>query len=56
MNFAADFLRWYNGARPHSSWQGHTPDEVYFGRPKHIASLPERVSYFDGRLVWWRFG
>ncbi len=54
--FVADFLRWYNADRPHSSWGGRSPDEVSFGRPKRIPPRPERVAYFDGRLVWWKFG
>jgi transposase InsO family protein len=53
--FLADFKLWYNRDRPHSSWGGRTPDEVYFGRPKRIGHLG-RVAYFDGRLMWWRFG
>ncbi|MDQ7780797.1 MAG: integrase core domain-containing protein [Planctomycetota bacterium] len=27
------FLDWYNGHRPHESFRGRTPDEVYFERP-----------------------
>lgn len=53
--FAADFVTWYND-RPHSSWQGRTPNEIYFGRAKHIPARLERVRYFDGRLSWYRFG
>ena len=53
--FAADFLQWHNRDRPHSSWGGRTPDEVWFGR-KLLVRPRARVSYFDGHLHWWRFG
>jgi transposase InsO family protein len=53
--FAADFLQWHNRDRPHSSWDGRTPDEVFFGRQKRLRSLGP-VEYFDGRLSWYRFG
>lgn len=51
----ADFVLWHNRDRPHGSWQGRTPDEVYFGRPIQRRPLG-RVSYFDGFLEWYRFG
>ena len=54
--FTADFVRWYNTARPHGAWQGRTPDEVFFGRAKQIATRPKLVTYFDGRLLWYDFG
>lgn len=54
--FCADFVLWHNRDRPHSSWGGRTPDEVWRG----IADAPRghlgRIDYFDGRLSWWRFG
>lgn len=53
--FAADFLKRHNRDRPHSSWDGRTPDEVFFGCPKRLRSLG-LVDYFDGRLAWYRFG
>jgi transposase InsO family protein len=53
--FAADFKLWHNRDRPHSAWDGRTPDEVFFGRPKRLRSLGP-VTYFDGRLSWYRFG
>jgi transposase InsO family protein len=53
--FCADFLLWHNRDRPHSSWGGRTPDEVFFRRPVQRRPLG-RVSYFDGRLLWYRFG
>jgi hypothetical protein len=53
--FCADFVQFHNRDRPHSSWGGRTPDEVYFGRPKRFGYLG-RLAYFDGRLAWWRFG
>ncbi len=52
--YCADFLLFYNRDRPHSAWAGRTPDEVYFGRGEKLAA--GRVSYFDGRLLWYRFG
>jgi transposase InsO family protein len=53
--YCADFLLWYNRDRPHSSWGGRTPDEVFSGRPMQRRPLG-RVAYFDGHLRWWRFG
>ncbi len=53
--FCADFVTWYNRDRPHSTYDGKTPDEVYFGRPQQRRSLG-RVAYFDGRLACYRFG
>jgi transposase InsO family protein len=52
---AADFVHWYNTARPHGAWDGRTPDEVFFGRAKHLPTRPRRVSYFDGRMTWYDF-
>jgi len=51
----ADFLDWYNRCRPHSSFGGRTPDEVYFGRPM-LAASHQVVTFFDGRMPWLRFG
>ena len=53
--FAADFLVWYDRDRPHAAYGGRTPDEVYFGRPRQDRPLG-RVTYFGGRLSWYRFG
>ena len=53
--FVADFKQWHNRDRPHSAWDGRTPDEVFFGRPKRLRALGP-VTYFDGRLSWYRFG
>jgi transposase InsO family protein len=53
--FTADFVRWYNTSRPHGAWDGRTPDEVFFGRPKHIPERRRVVSYFDGRMAWYDF-
>ncbi|MHB8878298.1 MAG: transposase [Myxococcaceae bacterium] len=53
--FCADFLLWHNRDRPHSSWGGRTPDEVFFGRRRQLRPLG-RVDYFDGLLHWYRFG
>lgn len=53
--FCADFLVFYNRDRPHSSYGGRTPDEVFFGRPRQSRPLG-RVDYFDGLLRWYRFG
>ena len=51
--FCADFVTFYNRDRPHSAYDGRTPDEVYFGRCEQPPA--GRVSYFDGRLLWYRF-
>ena len=53
--FLADFLVFYNRDRPHSAWAGRTPDEVFFAKRRQLAPLA-RVTYFDGRLAWYRFG
>ncbi|HTP29031.1 MAG TPA: integrase core domain-containing protein [Anaeromyxobacteraceae bacterium] len=53
--FCADFLLWHNRDRPHGSWDGRTPDEVFFHRDVRSRPLG-RVAYFDGRLLWYRFG
>jgi putative transposase len=53
--YCADFLQWHNRDRPHASYAGRTPDEVYFGRPKQRRPLG-RVAYFDGRMRWYRVG
>ena len=52
--FCVDFLGWYNRDRPHSAFGGRTPDEVFYGRP--VGGVQGRVTYFDGRLSWCRFG
>ena len=53
--FCKDFLTFYNRDRFHSAFDGRTPDEVYFARPKRKRPLG-RVTYFDGALNWYRFG
>ena len=53
--YCADFLRFYNRDRPHSSYDGRTPDEVFFGL-KRKGRSQGRVAYFDGQLAWYRFG
>jgi len=53
--FVADFHQWHNRDRPHSAWDGRTPDEVFFDRPKRLRAIG-RITYFDGRLSWYRFG
>ena len=50
-----DFLVWYNRDRCHGSFDGLTPDEVYFGLPVQRRPV-ERITYFEGRLSWYRFG
>jgi putative transposase len=53
--WCSDFLQWHNRDRPHQSFGGRTPDEVFFGRAKQKRALG-RVDYFDGALRWYRFG
>jgi transposase InsO family protein len=53
--YCRDFRLWHNRDRPHASNGGRTPDEVFFGRAKEMRPLG-RVSYFDGRMRWYRFG
>ena len=53
--FCRDFRLWYNRDRPHASNGGRTPDEAFFGRAKEMRPLG-RVSYFEGRMRWYRFG
>jgi transposase InsO family protein len=53
--FCSDFTQWHNRDRPHGGWNGLTPDEVYFGRPRCLRFLGS-TAYFGGRLSWYRFG
>jgi transposase InsO family protein len=53
--YCADFVRFYNTARPHSSYGGLTPDEVRAGRVEP-ACATGRVTYFDAQLRWYQFG
>ena len=55
VGFCADFTQWHNRDRPHSGWNGRTPDEVFFARPLRRRPLG-RVDYFDRLLHWYRFG
>jgi transposase InsO family protein len=52
--FCADFAVFHNGHRAHSSYGGRTPNEVHAGR-KPATGCTERIAFFDGRLLWWRF-
>jgi putative transposase len=54
-SWCADFVRFYNRDRPHSSYGGLTPDEVATGATAPCPALG-RVSYFDGRMKWYAFG
>ena len=51
----ADFVVFYNECRPHSAFDGRTPDEVFHGRLATRRVL-NRVTFFDGGLHWYRFG
>ena len=53
--YCAEFERFYNTARPHSSYGGLTPDEARAGR-REPARATGRVTYFDGQLRWYNFG
>lgn len=49
----AEFVTFYNDHRPHQSFGGLTPAEVWRGRaPSRIAA---ETTFFQGRLRWWRF-
>jgi hypothetical protein len=52
--YCRDFVAFYNGHQPQSAYGGRTPDEVQQGRPAKM-SCTQRLSFFDGRLRWWRF-
>jgi transposase InsO family protein len=53
--YCRDFGTFYNRDRPHSRFGDRTPDEVYFSLPAATAPLGP-VTYFDGRMPWYRFG
>ena len=53
--WCADFVRFYNRDRPHSSYGGLTPDEVAAGA-KEPSPAHDRVTYFDGGMKWYAFG
>jgi len=53
--FCTDFVSYYNRDRPHSAFDGRTPDEVYFDRDRPRL-LPSRITYFDGQFRWYKFG
>jgi hypothetical protein len=48
ISFCAEFIVYYNEARPHSAWNDHTPDEVYFHQPRSRRATP--TTFFEGRL------
>jgi putative transposase len=50
----AEFRSFYNAHRPHSAYGGRTPNEVTAGIPARLGHLG-RISFFEGRLRWWRF-
>ena len=50
--YCAEFVRFYNTARPHSSYSVLTPDEVHAGRHTPARAVG-RVAYFDGQLRWY---
>ncbi len=50
-----DFVVFYNRDRPHSSYGGLTPDEVHAGE-RAPRGTRGRITYFDGRMHWYRFG
>jgi len=52
--FCADFMTFYNHDRPHSRFDGRTPDEVFFGLPRQLRSRGS-VRYFDGLFLWHKF-
>lgn len=41
------FQNWYNGEKPHSTLDGATPDEIYFGRMP-VCQAPR----FEPRTAW----
>ena len=53
--WCADFVLFYNRDRPHSAYAGLTPDEVH-RRATKPSDPRGRVTYFDGRMRWYRFG
>jgi len=53
--FCADFITFYNRDRPHSRFEGKTPDEVFFHRPRQLYSRGP-AQYFDVLFLWHRFG
>jgi len=53
--FCVDFTNFYNRDRPHSRFEGKTPDEVFFNCPRQLYSRGP-VQYFDGLFLWHRFG
>jgi transposase InsO family protein len=54
-SWCADFVRLYNRDRPHSAYDGLTPDEVVAGATEPSPARG-RVTYFDGRMKWYAFG
>ena len=49
-----EFRAWYNHARPHQHLDGHTPAEVWSGRPKST-KRPRFVSIWGGHISGWFF-
>lgn len=48
-----EFQAFYNEHRPHQSFGGLTPAEVFTGRAP--ARHATEANFFEGRLRWWRF-
>ena len=49
----ADFRVFYNDHRPHQSYGGLTPREVYEGRRQPRRALGS-MTFLEGRMRWWR--
>ncbi len=49
-----DFVLFYNEHRPSSANHGRTPLEIERGEPSAVRVVPEPVTFFEGRLEWWR--
>ncbi|MBS2031992.1 MAG: transposase [Deltaproteobacteria bacterium] len=54
--FCAEFVTFYNRDRPHSAWQGRTPDEIYFAKKRQRRPLG-RVHEAECAASWaWLLG
>ncbi len=49
-----EFRAWYNHARPHQHLDGHTPAEIWNGKPKSTKP-PRWVRIWDGLITGWWF-